>query len=58
MAVHHITPKILEEKVKSQELDLLSIRQQIQKDFSEASYLVAHNAQFDKKVLEANDLYF
>lgn len=58
MAVHHITPKILEEKIKSQELDLLSIRQQIQKDFSEASYLVAHNAQFDKKVLETNDLYF
>lgn len=58
MAVHHITPKILEEKVKSQELDLLSIKQQVQKDFSEAAYLVAHNAQFDKKVLEANDLYF
>ncbi len=58
MAVHHITPKILEENIRKQEKDLLEIKKIIQEDFSNAHYIVAHNCQFDRKVMESNNLYF
>ncbi len=53
MAIHHITPKILTEKLKQDSRDNKEKKNLAIEDFKNA-YLVAHNSPFDKNVLTCN----
>lgn len=53
MAVHHITPEILEENLRNDERIDEEKKKQVILDF-EWAYLVAHNYKFDKNVLKKN----
>lgn len=52
MSVCHITPKILEE----QWLELNDAQKEIIETMLQNSYIVAHNAKFDKRVLDLNGI--
>lgn len=55
MAVHHITPKILEKKLSEDSKSDDEKKVIASTDF-EWAYLVAHNSSFDKKVLDCNGI--
>jgi len=56
MAIHHITPKILEQKLSEDTRDNMTKKWLALTDFEDA-YLVAHNSPFDKRALEANGIF-